>query len=213
MVDSLPFTPDPDANRLLAANPLAVMTGMLLDQQVPMEWAFRAPALLEERLGDRLDAATIAALSVEDLEAKFREKPALHRYPGSMAKRTHALASYLVEHYEGRADRLWADAENGDELLRRVRALPGFGEAKARIFVGILGKRLGVRPPGWERAAADWPSVADVDSFERVSEIREQKRATKATKATKEGKGATSRRTSSSTQAMRMPAELKLPKS
>jgi uncharacterized HhH-GPD family protein len=212
VVDALPFTPDPDANRLLAAEPFAVLTGMLLDQQVPMEWAFRAPALLKERLGGRLDAPLIAAMPVEDLEALFREKPALHRFPGAMAKRTHALAVYLVEHYDGRTDRVWADATTGAELLEHLRSLPGFGDAKARIFVGLLGKRLGVRPPGWETAAADWPSIADVDNFERVSEIREQKRAVKAAK--KGGAGADkARRAPSDTKSMRMPPELKLPKS
>jgi uncharacterized HhH-GPD family protein len=179
---SLPFTPDEGANRLLATDPLALLLGMLLDQQVPMEWAFQAPNLLRERLGGTLDAGAIAAMPVEDLEAIFRDKPALHRYPGSMAKRTHAVAAFLVEHYDGAAAGLWADAETGEALLARVKALPGFGEAKARIFVGLLGKRLGVRPPGWETAAADWPSIADVDSYERVLEIRQQKRVMKAAK-------------------------------
>jgi len=177
---SLHFTPDADANRLLATEPLAVMIGMLLDQQVPMEWAFRAPALLRERLGGRLDARAIAGSDPAALEAVFRAKPALHRYPGSMAKRTHALCAHLVEHYDGRADAVWEGVGSGAELLARVNALPGFGTAKARIFVGLLGKRLGVRPDGWEAAAADWPSIADVDRFERVLEIREQKRAVKA---------------------------------
>jgi uncharacterized HhH-GPD family protein len=177
----LHFTPDAAANRLLAAEPLAVMIGMLLDQQVPMEWAFNAPALLKQRLGGGpLDATAIAAMETGALEALFRDKPALHRYPGSMAKRTQALCAHLVGHYGGRAEGVWEGVASGDELLARVNALPGFGTAKARIFVGLLGKRLGVRPKGWEQVAADWPSIADVDSFERVLEIREQKRAMKA---------------------------------
>jgi uncharacterized HhH-GPD family protein len=181
MPTALYFTPDAGANRLLASEPLAVMIGMLLDQQVPMEWAFNAPALLKERLGgEPLDATAIAEMEPSALEAIFRAKPALHRYPGSMAKRTQALCAYLVEHYGGRAEAVWTDVPTGDELLTRVIALPGFGPAKARIFVGLLGKRLGVRPAGWEVAAADWPSIADVDSYERVSEIREKKRAMKA---------------------------------
>jgi uncharacterized HhH-GPD family protein len=180
--EALPFTPDEDANRLLATDPFAVLLGMLLDQQVPMEWAFRAPALLKERLGGTLDPVAIAAMDGAALEAVFRDKPALHRFPGSMAKRTHAVARFLVDHYGGRADALWADAPSGEDLLARVKALPGFGTDKARIFVGLLGKRLGVRPPGWEAAAADWPSIADVDSFERVLEIRQQKRVMKAAK-------------------------------
>jgi uncharacterized HhH-GPD family protein len=181
MPTALHFTPDAGANRLLASEPLAVMIGMLLDQQVPMEWAFNAPALLKDRLGGGpLDATAIAAMDAGALEAIFRERPALHRYPGSMAKRTQALCAHLVEHYGGRADAVWKGVKTGDELLARVVALPGFGKAKARIFVGLLGKRLGVRPAGWEVVAADWPSIADVDSFERVLEIREKKKAMKA---------------------------------
>lgn len=179
-----PFTGKAEADALLTENPLALMLGMLLDQQVTMEWAFGAPALLRERLGGTLDAADIAATEPEKLEAIFRDKPALHRYPGSMAKRAHALCTYLVEHYDGKAENVWAGVASGDELLKRVLALPGFGKDKARIFVGLLGKRLGVQPPGWEKAAADWASIADVDSYERIGEIREAKRAMKAAKKT-----------------------------
>jgi uncharacterized HhH-GPD family protein len=179
-VTSLPFTPDADANRLLAREPLALLLGMLLDQQVTMEAAFRAPLLLKERLGGSLDAGAVAAMDGADLEAVFRERPALHRFPASMAKRAQAVCAFLVDRYDGRAERLWKGVATGDELLARVRELPGFGADKARIFVGVLGKRLGVRPAGWERVAADWPSIADVDSFERVQEIRDRKRAMKA---------------------------------
>jgi uncharacterized HhH-GPD family protein len=181
--DALHFTPDPEANRLLAQEPLAVLIGMLLDQQVTMEWAFGAPLLLKRRLGaEHLDAADIAAMDPAALEAVFRDKPALHRYPGSMAKRTHDLCTYIVANYDGRTEAIWSDAPTGDELLARVLALPGFGKDKARIFVGLLGKRLGVQPAGWEQAAADWASIADVDSYERIAEIREKKRAVKAAK-------------------------------
>ena len=107
----------------------------------------------------------------------FRDKPALHRYPGRWRSAPTPCAAFLVEHYDGRAENVWAGAATGDELLARVQALPGFGNDKSRIFVGLLGKRLGVRPPGWEQAAADWASIADVDTYERVVEIREQKRA------------------------------------
>lgn len=181
--NALHFTPFTEANELLAAEPLALMLGMLLDQQVTMEWAFGAPLLLKQRLGvEHLDAGAIAAMDPEALEQVFRDKPALHRYPASMAKRTHDLCRHLVEHYDGRAEELWNGASTGDELLARVQALPGFGKDKSRIFVGLLGKRLGVRPAGWEQVAADWPSIADVDSFERVAEIRNKKRAAKAAK-------------------------------
>ncbi len=183
MASRTPFTPDPDANALLESNPLALMIGMLLDQQVTMEFAFSAPRMLELRLaeiGVPLDAGAIASLSEAEVDEIFRRKPALHRFPGSMGKRTHALCVYLTEHYDGRADAVWEGATDGAELLRRVEDLPGYGTAKARIFVGVLGKRLGVRPPGWEQAAADWASIADVDTFARIGEIREAKRAMKA---------------------------------
>jgi len=186
--DALPFTPDDAANRLLASNPLALMIGMLLDQQVTMEFAFTAPRMLEERLGEidvPLDATAIAAMPGEQVDELFRRRPALHRFPGSMGQRTHALCAYLVEHYDGRAEAVWEGVETGAELLARVEALPGYGTAKARIFVGVLGKRLGVRPDGWEQAAADWASIADVDTFARIGEIREAKRAAKVTKAKK----------------------------
>lgn len=179
---TLPFTPDADANRLLARDPLALMIGMLLDQQVTMEFAFRAPLVLQERLGGTLDAAMIAAMSDDEIDAIFRAKPALHRFPGSMGKRTHDLCRHLVEHYDGKAEAVWKGAKTGDELLTRVQALPGFGTDKSRIFVGLLGKRLGVTPPGWDAVAADWASIADVDSYERVAEIREKKRAAKTAK-------------------------------
>jgi uncharacterized HhH-GPD family protein len=166
---TFPVTGNDVADHLLETDPLALLVGMLLDQQVPMEWAFTAPLLLKERLGaKKLDATAIARMDPAALEAIFRERPALHRYPGSMAKRTQAVCAHLVEHYRGRADNVWKNVATGDELYARVVALPGFGKAKARIFVGLLGKRLDVRPEGWELVAADWPSIADVDSFERV---------------------------------------------
>jgi uncharacterized HhH-GPD family protein len=180
--EALYFTPDADANRLLATDPLALLIGMLLDQQVTMESAFQAPHLLQQRLDGTLDATAIAAMPAEELEAIFRQRPALHRFPASMAKRTQAVCQFLVEHYGGSAERLWSDASSGAELLQRVQALPGFGADKSRIFVALLGKRLGVQPPGWEDAAADWASIADVDTYERIGEIREAKRAVKAAK-------------------------------
>src|SRR5436853_5092259 len=154
MPTALYFTPDAGANRLLASEPLAVMIGMLLDQQVPMEWAFNAPALLKERLGgDPLDATAIAGMDPSALEAIFRAKPALHRFPGAMAKRTHALCAHLVEHYGGEAANVWKGAASGAELFGRLSDLPGYGAEKAKIFLAVLAKRLGVQPPGWEEAA------------------------------------------------------------
>ena len=178
--ENLPFTESDEANRLLASDGLALLIGMLLDQQFPMERAFFGPQLLKERLGEDLDASRIAGWDPDQMEEVFRGPPAIHRYPASMAKRTQDLCHAIVDDYEGRAENLWETASNGEELLMRLQALPGFGVAKSRIFVGLLGKRMGVRPDGWELAAADWPSIADVASFEDVATLREQKRAMKA---------------------------------
>ncbi len=178
--ESLPWTGDAEADALLAESPLALMLGMLLDQQVKMEWAFRAPHLLQQRMGTLLDAKTIAQMDPDEFVGFFQEKPALHRFPGSMGKRAHALCEAIADSYDGRPERIWREAETGQALYKRLRDLPGFGEAKARIFVGVVGKRLGEGPPGWEEVAADWASIADVDAYERIEEIREAKRAMKA---------------------------------
>jgi uncharacterized HhH-GPD family protein len=181
---TMPITGDPAADELLVTDPLALVIGMLLDQQVPMEWAFRGPATLRDRLG-RLDCAAIAAMPPEELEAVFKEKPALHRYPGSMAKRTHALCVHIVEHYEADAAKIWTGVRDPVELFSRIRALPGYGEEKAKIFLAILGKRLKVAPNGWEACAAPFSdseprSVADIDSRENLERVRAWKQAQKA---------------------------------
>jgi uncharacterized HhH-GPD family protein len=155
---------------------------MLLDQQFPMERAFFGPQLLKERLGEDLDEERLAAWDPDELAQAFRGPPAVHRYWSAMAKRTQALCQVLVDEYEHRAENLWETAENGAELLKRLKALPGFGDGKSRIFVGLLGKRLGVRPEGWEQVAADWPSIADVATFDDVAVLRHQKRAMKEAK-------------------------------
>ncbi|HEX2192884.1 MAG TPA: HhH-GPD-type base excision DNA repair protein [Acidimicrobiales bacterium] len=185
MAASLPLTGDPGADALLVEDPLALLIGMLLDQQVPMEKAFRGPYDLKERLGGHLDAEEIAAADPDELAAAFGQRPALHRFPGSMAARTQDLCRHLVEHYSGRAEAVWTEAEDGKDLFARVRALPGFGEQKARIFVALLAKRLGVRLEGWEDVAGPygrpgWYSVADVDGPEALARVREYKRAVKA---------------------------------
>ncbi len=177
--DQLPFTESEEANRLLAEDGLALLIGMLLDQQFPMERAFYGPYLITERTGEQLDAARLAAWDPDELEDVFRGPPAVHRYPASMAKRTQALCQTLVDDYQARAENLWETAADGTELLERLQALPGFGMAKSRIFLGVLGKRLGVAPEGWEEKAADWPSIADVASFDDVAVLREQKREMK----------------------------------
>jgi uncharacterized HhH-GPD family protein len=182
---SFPITGDADADRLLLTDPLALLLGMLLDQQVPMEWAFRGPAKLKDRLGGRLDAAEIAAMAPEDLEALFKEKPALHRFPGSMAKRAHALCTHLVEHHGGDAGAIWKGAKDAQVVYDRIRALPGYGEEKAKILLAILVKRLGMKLAGWEEIAApfsdDLPrSAADVDSPEALRAVRGFKQRKKA---------------------------------
>ena len=182
---ALPLTGDPPADELLEREPLALLIGMLLDQQFPMERAFHSPYELKERLGGRLDAADIAQADPDELASLFTQRPALHRFPGSMAARTQELCRYLVEHHGSRAEAVWSDAASGKELLARLRALPGFGDQKARIFVALLGKRLGVTPPGWEDAAGaygkpGWFSVADVDGPDALARVREHKKAVKA---------------------------------
>jgi uncharacterized HhH-GPD family protein len=183
---SLPFTGDPKADKYLAEDPLALLIGMVLDQQVPLEKAFAGPWVLRQRLGAKLDAARIASMDPDELTALFVEKPALHRYPAAMAARVQDLCRLLVDKYGGRAASVWTTAATGDELFKRVKALPGFGEHKARIFVALLGKQLGVRPPGWEKAAEPFgrpgalASVADIDSPGALLAVREHKRAMKA---------------------------------
>ncbi|MBV8560571.1 MAG: Fe-S cluster assembly protein HesB [Acidimicrobiia bacterium] len=181
----LPLTGHEAADRLLEEEPLALLTGMLLDQQVTMEKAFHSPYELKERLGGRLDAAEMAAMNPDKLRAVFAERPALHRFPGSMAGRTLELCKALVEDYDGRAERVWETAGDGAELFGRLKALPGFGDQKAKIFIALLAKRMGVQPPGWQGAAGFYAehgcySVADVDGPDTLAKVREYKRAAKA---------------------------------
>ena len=153
------LTDDDDANRLLEEDPLALLLAMALDQQIPMEKAFRGPAVLRERLG-HLEAARIAELDEESFTAVMAQPPAVHRFPGSMGKRVQELCRYLVEHHGGRAEAVWEDAAEGTadgaELLRRLQALPGFGKQKAQIFLALLGKQRGVQPTGWREAAGPY---------------------------------------------------------
>lgn len=184
-VSTLPFSDNQAANELLARDPFALLVGMLLDQQVPMERAFSAPYDLKQRLGGRLAAVELAEMDPDELASAFAQRPALHRFPGSMAGRTQALARAIVDDYGGGAERVWTTATSGDQLLSNLRRLPGFGDQKARIFVALLAKRLGVRPPGWQEAAgpygrSGWFSVADIDGPESLARVREYKRAVKA---------------------------------
>ncbi|MFI9239181.1 HhH-GPD-type base excision DNA repair protein [Streptomyces sp. NPDC053079] len=183
-----------EADALLTRSPLAALTGMLLDQQIPMEWAFTGPYTVAQRLGrDDLDAHEIAEYDPEAFVALFSEKPAVHRYPGSMATRVQQLCQYLVEHYDGDASAVWRDVEDGGELLERLNALPGFGKQKSQIFLALLGKQFGVTPKGWREAAGPYGeegshrSVADITGPESLEKVRaykqEAKRAAKAAKA------------------------------
>jgi uncharacterized HhH-GPD family protein len=175
----LHFTGDDEADRLLAEEPLALLVGFVLDQQVTVQKAFSGPLVLRRRLGT-LDAATIAGTDPGELEELFRERPAIHRFPGNMARRVQELCAAIAEDYGGRAERVWLEAESGEELKRRLLALPGIGPMKTGSLLAILGKRFGVRPPGWEDVAPQHPTLGDVDSYEALEAYQEKKRAYKA---------------------------------
>ena len=186
---TLRIAQDDAADELLSRDPLALLIGMLLDQQFPMERAFAAPRLLADRLGvDALDAGALAGADPDELTGVFQGPPALHRYPGSMAGRTQELCRLLVGKYEGRAENLWADVPDGGTLLRRLEELPGFGAQKASIFLALLGKRYGITPPGWREAAGAYGeegshrSVADITGPESLAEVRRFKQEQKAAK-------------------------------
>jgi uncharacterized HhH-GPD family protein len=188
-VTELHLTGEERADALLSRDPFALLVGMLLDQQIRMEAAFAGPARLLERLpgdGDRLDPRVVADLPEAELGAAMAGPPAVHRYHGSMTRRLQALARAVCDDYDGDAEALWRDVPDGAELFRRVRALPGFGDQKARIFVALLGKRLGVRPDGWETAAGEYGesgvhrSVADVVDEASIARVREFKQQRKA---------------------------------
>ncbi len=175
----LPFTGIDEADLLLEQDPLALLIGFVLDQQVPLQKAFHGPFELRRQIGS-LDARTIADMDPARLEALFKERPALHRFPGSMARRTQELCAAIVDAYDGDAARVWLDASDGRDLERRLLSLPGIGAMKAGTLIAILGKRLGVRPPGWEEVAPRHPTLGDVDSAEALAEYQAGKRARKA---------------------------------
>jgi uncharacterized HhH-GPD family protein len=186
MAPDLCLAQDPDADALLTNDPLALLMGMLLDQQFPLEWAFRAPWRLAQRMErTSLDVAEIAGYEPEAFVKLMAGPPALHRYPAAMAERVQALCRLVLEQYGGDAAALWRTAGTGKELLARLRALPGFGEQKARIFVALLGKQLGVRPEGWREVAGPYGedgsrrSAADVTDAETLAEVRAFKQAAK----------------------------------
>lgn len=176
-----------EADALLSTDPLALLLGMMLDQQIPLEKAFVGPYRLAERLGvDRLDAAAIADHDPTDLVAIFTRPPAIHRFPGAMAERAQKMCQAIVEHYDGDASKLWTGVTNGQDLLRRIGLLPGFGTQKAQIFTALLGKQFGVRPRGWRTAAGVYGekgstrSVADITDAAGLAKVREYKKQMKA---------------------------------
>ena len=182
---TLAVTGDEAADRLINTDPLALLLGMLLDQQIPLEWAFMGPFRLSERLGADLDAHDISEWDPDAFADVARTKPALHRFPSSMATRMQALCRHVVDHYDGDAGAIWAGAATGEELFGRLRDLPGYGDEKARILTAVLAKRFDVRPEGWEAQAGafadDEPrSVADIDSPEALQRVRAWKKAQKA---------------------------------
>jgi uncharacterized HhH-GPD family protein len=190
MVGTLYITGDAAADSLLNTDPNALLLGMLLDQQVPMEWAFAGPATLRQRLG-HLDPAAIAAMDEEAFVAICCEKPAIHRFPASMGKRIQQVCAFLVEHHDGDAANIWIHADTGRDIFRRLKALPGYGDEKSKIFVAILAKTQGVAPDGWREAAGkfgdDVPrSVADIHDEASLAVVREWKKAQKAAKKDKQ---------------------------
>jgi uncharacterized HhH-GPD family protein len=190
MPGTLYITGDAKADKLLNTNANALLIGMLLDQQVPMEWAFTGPTTLKKRLG-HLDPRKIAAMDVDEFVEVCREKPAIHRFPASMGKRIHAVCTVLADEYRGNAVNLWKGVGSGDELYARLRALPGYGDEKSKIFVAILAKTQGVAPDGWQEAAGrfgdDVPrSVADIHDEGSLAEVRDWKRVQKAAKKDKQ---------------------------
>jgi uncharacterized HhH-GPD family protein len=177
--DRIHFTGDEEADRLLADDPLALLIGFALDQQVPLQRAFSAPLELKRRIGT-LDPAAIAAADPAAIEAAFRERPALHRFPGSMARRTQELCAFVEERYDGDAARIWLDAADGRDLERRLYELPGFGEMKVKTLTAVIGKLLQAGPPGWEEVAPARMTLGDVDSPAKLAEYQAAKRAHKA---------------------------------
>lgn len=175
----LHFTGNDEADALLAEEPLALLIGFVLDQQVPVQKAFSGPLDLKRRIGT-LDASAIAGMDPGELDSAFRERPALHRFPGTMAMRTQELCAAVATDYDGDAARIWTEASDGRDLEQRLLDLPGIGPMKARSLIAILGKRFGIKPPGWEDVAPSHPTLGDVDSVEALLDYQAKKRAHKA---------------------------------
>jgi uncharacterized HhH-GPD family protein len=173
------FTTEPSANAVLADNHFALLVGMTLYQQVPVEKAFAGPAVLEERIGTTLDAHTIASMDPQALEDAFRVTPALHRFPANMAKRTQAVASYIVETYDGETSGLWDGVEDNAEFLKRLKAMPGFGDYKARVYAAVLARQFDIKPKGWDADLPEWPNISEVTSEESRIDMKARKKVWK----------------------------------
>jgi uncharacterized HhH-GPD family protein len=174
----LPWTDDDEANRLLASDPNALLIGFALDQQVTVQKAFAGPLALKRRIG-HLDPARIAAMAPDDLAAVFRQKPAIHRFPGAMAGRVQALCQDIAERYRGDGSRVWTEASSGEDLARRLGELPGIGEMKVRSLLATLIKQFDIKPEGWQHVLPDHPTLGDADSAEALAEYQAAKRAHK----------------------------------
>ena len=179
MTDRLHFTGDDEADRLLVEEPMALLIGFALDQQVPVQWAFSAPKVLRERLGT-LDPNALAAMDVADVEAAAKGPPAVHRFPAAMGRRVHELATYVARTYDGDAARIWTEATDGRDLQRRIAALPGFGDMKVASLTAVLVKQLGVRPPGWEEVLPTTRRLVTSIRAEALADYQAKKRAHKA---------------------------------
>jgi uncharacterized HhH-GPD family protein len=184
----LRLTGDPEADQLLTDDDNALLIGMVLDQQVPMEKAFSGPLVIAQRMGGGLDVSRIAAMSEEEFVALCSERPAIHRFPAAMAKRIRQICQVLVEDFDGQASNIWKDARSGDEVKAKLARLPGFGLDKAAIFTAVLGKQRGITPDGWRTAAGyygepgTFRSVADIVDDDSLQKVRETKRSVKAAK-------------------------------
>ena len=175
---------DAAADNLVNSDPLALMIAMLLDQQIPIEWAFASPLRLAQRLGGALDASEIAAMDPQELIARAAQKPAIHRFPAMMARRIHKLCEHLVDEYQGRAELIWADADDAELLYRRLLKVPGYGAVKSRILIAVLAKRFDRRPDRWEAVAGEFASedlrsVADLGDPSALSRLRAKRQAAK----------------------------------
>ena len=195
MPNKICLAQDPDADALLTESPLALLIGMVLDQQIPLEWAFKGPLMLRQRLGRELDAADLAGRDPDALAKVFSTPPALHRFPGSMAGRVQQMCQIIADDYDNDAANVWRGVKDGTDLLKRIEALPGFGKQKAKIFLALLGKQLGVRPKGWREAAGEFGedksfrSVADITSQKSLEKVRAYKKEMKAAAKAKANAG------------------------